>query len=323
MEARASSPAWTEKEAAEAATDALGGLGLWLSPELRANLRVSENAGQVSSEIAVPRQPSQYDRVLPRTASDVDRPRYRLPERDDRFAVVVGIGKYAAAPEARFAEADADAVQNHLRAMGFPRRNIVSLSGQDASYSALKKHLESWLPMRVPQGGRVFFYFAGHGAPDPGTGEAYLVPWDGDPAFLKDTAYPLQRLYAQLSALPAAEVFVAVDACFSGAGGRSVLAQGARPLVLMLSTGTVPSERLAVFTASEAGQITSVMEDEGHGTFTYYFLKGLDGAAQDPAGAVSAKGLFDYLKPKVQDEARRQNREQTPTFFGRKEDRLR
>ncbi len=47
--------------------------------------------------------------------------------------------------------------------------------------------------------------------------------------------------------------------------------------------------------------------------FTYFFLNGLNGAAKDAKGRITAKSLYRYLKPKVQDEARRQNREQTPT----------
>ena len=46
---------------------------------------------------------------------------------------------------------------------------------------------------------------------------------------------------------------------------------------------------------------------------TYFFLKGLNGAAKNASGEVTAKSLYRYLKPRVQDEARRQNREQTPT----------
>ncbi|GAG12905.1 unnamed protein product, partial [marine sediment metagenome] len=39
----------------------------------------------------------------------------------------------------------------------------------------------------------------------------------------------------------------------------------------------------------------------------------LNGAAKDSQGRVTVKSLYRYLKPKVQDEARLQNREQTPT----------
>ncbi|HAH05677.1 MAG TPA: peptidase C14 [Elusimicrobia bacterium] len=247
--------------------------------------------------------------------SDIDKPGFRLAERPEDYAVVVGIGKYSDIPEARFAERDAEAVRDHLIAAGFPSRNVVHLAGEKAGYKSLEKYVEAWLPNNASRAGRVFFYFSGHGAPDPKTGEAYLIPWDGDPDYLERTGYPIKRLYEKLSALKAKEVIVAMDACFSGAGGRSVLAKGARPLVMKVDAGTAP-QNLTVFAATSGSQITSALEDQGHGTFTYYFLKGLSGAAKDGSGAVTAKGLYDYLKPKVQDAARRQNRDQEPVLHG-------
>lgn len=244
------------------------------------------------------------------------RPERSVPADPSAFALVVGVEKYSRIPPADHAERDAEAAREHFLALGVPRRNLVHLAGADASYSALAKYLESWLPKNVPAGGRVFVFFSGHGAPDTGTGEAYLLPWDGDPAFLKDTAYPTRRLFDRLAALPAREVVVALDACFSGAGGRSVLAKGARPLVTSVETGPVPSGALAVFSASGPDQVTGTLDEAGHGLFTYFFLKGLGGEARGPDGRVTPAGLRDYLVPRVQDEARRQNRDQTPLLRG-------
>lgn len=176
------------------------------------------------------------------------------------------------------------------------------------------KYLESWLPKNVKPESRVYFYFSGHGAPDPATGQAYLMPWDGDAGFLKDTAYPVRRLYQKLDELKAKEIVVALDACFSGAGGRSVLPEGARPLVTKVVQEAPADSRLTLFTAAGGSEITATLPEQGHGMFTYFFLKGLAGAASDARGAVPARALYDYLKPKVQDGARRQNREQTPTY---------
>ncbi|MFA6315910.1 MAG: ankyrin repeat domain-containing protein [Elusimicrobiota bacterium] len=245
--------------------------------------------------------------------SDIDKPGYRLPERPDDFALVIGIGKYSDIPEAQFAERDAAAVKDHLLAAGFPSRNVIQLFGEKAGRSAMEKFLETWLPRNVNEDSRVFFYFSGHGAPDPKTGEAYLIPWDGDPGFLENTGYPVRRLYEKLAGLRAKEVIVAMDACFSGAGGRSVLAKGARPLVMKTDAAEAP-QNLTVFAAASGDQITSTLEDQGHGTFTYYFLKGLSGEAKDASGRVGTQALYDYLKPKVQDAARRQNRDQEPVL---------
>jgi hypothetical protein len=245
--------------------------------------------------------------------SDIDKPAYHFSERKNDFAIVVGIGKYLEIPDAQFAERDAEAVKNHLLAMGFPSRNVVHLSGEKAGYKAMEKFVETWLPKNTDENSRVFFYFSGHGSPDPQTGKAYLLPYDSDPNFLDNTGYPISLLYSKLGILPAKEVIVIIDACFSGSGGRSVLAKGARPLVLTSDKVTVP-EKLTVFAAAEGDQITSTLEEQGHGTFTYYFLKGISGDAKDSAGAVTTKGLYSYLKPKVQDAARRQNRNQDPVL---------
>ncbi len=53
-----------------------------------------------------------------------------------------------------------------------------------------------------------------------------------------------------------------------------------------------------------------IEEYQGQGMFTYFLLKGLG------EGKSSAKSLFGYASPRAQDEARRQNRQQTPVFLG-------
>ncbi|MFH1726193.1 MAG: caspase family protein [Elusimicrobiota bacterium] len=248
--------------------------------------------------------------------SDVDTPGYRRPERPHDFAVVVGIEKYSEIAPAAYGERDAAAVVKHFEALGVPRRNIVHLPGVKATRTGLLKYLNAWLPKNVTPKSRVYFFYSGHGAPDPESGEAYLVPFDGDPNFLADTALPLKKLYASLSGLPAKEIVVALDACFSGAGGRSVLARGARPLVMRVRGAAPVSSKIILLTAASGSEITTTIEEQGHGIFTYYFLKGLQGEAKDRRGRVTAAGLYDYLKPKVQDEARRQNRDQTPGLVG-------
>ncbi|MEK7858985.1 MAG: caspase family protein, partial [Elusimicrobiota bacterium] len=253
--------------------------------------------------------------AAPSDDEDVDRPRYKSPESPDDFAVVVGVEKYSnELPEAQFAERDARAVRAHLIALGYPERNIKYLAGARASKSQLEAYLQDWLPRMVKPESRVFFYFSGHGAPDPNSSQAYLVPVDGDPNFLAKTAYPVKKLYADLNALKARQVIVALDSCFSGAGGRSVLAKDARPLVNKLELGEVPDNVVAL-TASDQNQISGALEGQSHGAFTYYLLRGLNGAAADASGGVTVKGLYDYLVPKVQDAASRHNRDQTPQLL--------
>jgi len=244
-------------------------------------------------------------------SSDIDAPARRGAERPDDFALVIGIEEYQGLPKADFGERDAKTVRRHLEALGFPARNIISLEGSHATGSKLRSYLQEWLPLNVKANSTLFVYYSGHGAPDTKTGEAYLVPWDGDPKFLKSTALPLKTLYADLAKTKAKRVVVALDACFSGAGGRSVLAQGARPLVAKAAELEPTEARLTILAAASGDEITGTLEEQGHGLFTYHMLKGL---SADPKA--SAKSLFDYLRPRVQDDARRENREQTPVLAG-------
>ena len=256
--------------------------------------------------------------AAPRPGSDVDRPRYHAGPRPHDYAVVVGIEKYSGdLPEAQFAERDALAVKDHLLAMGFQPRNIAYLSGSGATAGAMKKNLESWLPNNVQDDSTVVFYYSGHGSPDAATGQAYLVPWDGDPQYLKDTAYPLKRVYENLGALKAKRVLVVLDSCFSGQKGRSVLAQGTRPLVTKIELGVPAEGKIVSLTASNGDQISGTLPEQGHGAFTYYFLKGLNGDAAGADGSVTIEGLYDFLAPKVSDAARSQNRDQTPQLLPR------
>jgi uncharacterized caspase-like protein len=146
---------------------------------------------------------------------------------------------------------------------------------------------------------------------------AFLVPVDGDPEYLEDTGYSMAALYRKLESLKAKRVIVALDSCFSGAGGRSVLAKGSRPLVNNLDLGSAKSDKLIILSASRGDQISGIVDDQGHGAFTYYLLKGLNGGAQDDDGHVTMKALFDYLSPKVADAARLRNRDQEPQLSPR------
>lgn len=243
-------------------------------------------------------------------SSDVDEGAPRGAAHPDDFALVIGVDKYQNLPAARYAERDASAFKTYaVRSLGVPEENAILLTGARATKTGIEKYVEEWLPKNVSPSSRVYVYFSGHGSPDPSNGTAYLLPWDGDASFLQTSAYPVPRLYDELSKLKAKEIVVALDSCFSGAGGRSVIAKNARPLVNVRET-QVPAH-VSVLTAASGGQIAGGLDDQGHGLFTYYLLKGLKGgAARD--GHVSLADLHDFVSRGVERAARRQNREQTP-----------
>ncbi|MBI3585435.1 MAG: caspase family protein [Nitrospinae bacterium] len=246
----------------------------------------------------------------PSVQSDIDKPNIANTERimgDNDLAVIIGIEGYQGIPKSDYSYDDAKLVGDYAKAMGFKPRNIELLLEERATKSAIEKIIKTWLPNKAKPDSRVFIYYSGHGAPEPKTGDAYIVPFDGDPNYLSDTGYPLKSLYDSLGKLQFAEVTVVLDSCFSGAGGRSVLAKGARPLVMM-ADGSVLSSNMVVLSATQGTQISSSSPEKGHGIFTYYFLK----AIKD--GKKNIAEIYEYIKPLVEDEAKQLNVQQSPSI---------
>ena len=254
--------------------------------------------------------PAASVQAAPTVTSAVDVPGYKRGEDTDAFAVVIGVEDYQSLPKADYAERDAAAVHAHLLALGYPERNVAYLTGPRAGKAALEKYIESWLPERVTDSSKVFVFFSGHGAPDIKSASAYLMPWDGDAKFADSTGYPVKRLYEKLNGLKARRIVVAMDSCFSGAGGRSVIPKGTRPLVGKLKDED--AGRVVVMTASAGDEISGGADSEGHGLFTYHLLDAL----QQLKGRATVSELYGALKTKVQDAARRDHRDQTPQLLG-------
>jgi len=243
------------------------------------------------------------------TALDIDTvPAFNAKPRPIDLALVIGVETYQKLQPAAFARGDAELVYKYLLALGFQPRNIEVLTDQRATANGMKVAIESWLPNRAKPESRVFVYFSGHGSPDPRNGEAYIVPHDGDPAHLSETAYSLKTFYAKLGEVKAKEIIVALDSCFSGRGGRSVIAAGARPAVIPMDNPILASTNLAVLSAAQGVQISTSSPIKRHGIFTYYFLKALKEGKRD------LLSVYHYIIPLVEDEAKLQHVDQTPVL---------
>lgn len=232
-----------------------------------------------------------------------------------RFALVMGIAGYQRKlPPSTGAEADAAEFARVIEEqLGVPRRNIVLQLGSDATRSSIEAYLDEWLPRQLTPDSTLFVFFAGHGAPDPQSGEGYLVPWDADPKFIRSQGISVTSLLARVNALKAKRRFVFLDACFSGTGPRSVLAQGTRPLVALRAVQT--PRGVSVFSAAAADETTGLSPDGAHGLFSAHLLDGLAGRADaDGDGHVTVRELGVFLETHVADDAARDNRTQRPVM---------
>lgn len=239
--------------------------------------------------------------------------------RPNDLAIIIGIESYRGeVPDSTGARRDAqtfaELAESHL---GLSRRNIIVLLDDQATHSSLQSYLEEWLPKNARQDGRVYVFFAGHGAPDPQTGDGYLVPWDGDPRFITRQGISIDDLTANLQLLPTQQVVLMLDSCFSGNGGRSILASGTRPLVpikeIEIEENSTTDSEFIMLAAASADEVTGMTHDGQHGLFSYFLFSGIRGDAdKNQDGQITLGELADHIAGTVPDEARRDNRSQTP-----------
>lgn len=238
------------------------------------------------------------------------------PQRNT-FAVIIGVETYRdISVKATHARADAEHFAQLARAtLGIPEDHMVVALDDRAGRADMAKHLD-WARANVPKGGRILFYFSGHGAPDPSGGKSYLVPFDGDPRSLDGTALVMSSVLENLSKSPAAEVVALVDSCFSGAGGRSVLPPGARPLVRIREVK--PAAHVALLTAASGSEISGPNAAGTGGLFSTLLIEGIGSgvADHDGDGNVSLQELADWVRPRVTRTAKQHaNRDQTPQLI--------
>ena len=230
------------------------------------------------------------------------------------FALVVGIDHYRDVIAAPGARNDAQRFAQLARqTLGIAESHMHVALDDRATKTDIESEL-AWLKASATSGSRIYFFYSGHGAPDTqsASGAPYLVPYDANAKMLATTAIPLSTVMATLAASHAKDALVILDSCFSGAGGRSVLPPGARPLVRVREE--TPSAQVALFTASGSSEISGPASDVPLGLFTKYVTEGL-GTGQadgDGDGDVSLAELADYVRPRVQRDAKRDHREQTP-----------
>jgi uncharacterized caspase-like protein len=235
------------------------------------------------------------------------------------YAIVIGVEQYRQKlPKADFAAHDAQAVTEMLtKVMGYPAENVITLINDQATRADLAKYVEKWLFKNVKAGSTVFIYFSGLGTSNPETGDVFLVPYDGDPSFIDQTGYSLKKMMDALRKLPAKDIIVVLDSCFSGAGGKSILVEGARPMAVSLQNSLVLSKNMTVLAAASGNQICTPYQAKGNSLFTYYLLRGIhDEDVMRPDGSLDIRDLFGYARPQVERIARKKmNSAQSPLLI--------
>ena len=265
---------------------------------------------------------------------DTDIPRTDAVNQD-AVAVVIGNRNYSEynpdVPDVDFAQHDAAVMKQYLtRTLGYQEGNILyyenATNSVFRSVFGTRETATGRLAHLVKPGlSDVFIFYSGHGAPDVTEQEGYFVPVDCAPDDVRLNGYSLGLFYGNLRQVEARSFTVVIDACFSGGSPQGMLISSASPVGIRVTNPALTLKNAAVFTSSSGDEVSSWYPEMGHGLFTYFFLKGLQGAADaDEDGAISTGELHAYAADGtggVPYMARRLygGRAQTPNFFGDRE----
>lgn len=237
----------------------------------------------------------------------------------DGVAIIIGIQNYKRLAKADFAEQDATKFAEYAhRALGIPKNKIKVLTEADADQAALLKTFRNWLPLNVSKGKtEVFVFYSGHGLPSVDGKSLYFLPHGVDQDLLDETAIDQRKVFAAIQLTQPKSVTMFIDSCYSGQSRNgSQLISGAKPVALKNSNLGYPPE-FTVFTASASDQISSASNDLQHGIFSFYLMKGMEGAADiNNDGNITFGEMQEYLNENVQRQALAANRVQVPQLIG-------
>lgn len=278
--------------------------------EFAINVTEEENIVTIQREIDV-------DSNIPKTKK----------ARKNAVAVVIGNRDYKKTSNVDFAINDAKTVKAYLiQAFGFRSGNIIYI--ENASKSDFEEIFGTrdfakarLYNMIKPDESEVFIFYSGHGAPSLENNKPYLVPVGCNPSYLEIGGYSLETFYENLAKLPAKNVTVVMDACFSGVGVHKNISGSILPKV---NNPAFSLPNGVLLTSSKSNQVSNWYEDQQHGLFTYFFLRAIKDRTNSDVNKdriLTYEELYKYIASKTEGipyYSRLLNgREQNPTLSGR------
>lgn len=281
----------------------------WKNPSVYSNSDL-DSRRQANTSTSQPDKHSSNSESIVNTVSDVD---IYIPQNptnnENTFVVIIANENYSKLADVNSALNDGRVFGEYChKTLGIPAINIRQY--ENASLGEMHGAIDDIKNIASAYSGelKVILYYCGHGAPEEGTNEAYLLPVDAYTVSSK-TCFAISSLYKELGAMKTISTTVFLDACFSGATRSGEMLAEARSIPIIPRTD-VPTGNVVVFSASSADETAMQYSEQKHGLFTYFLLKKL----QETNGNVSLGELSDYLALKVKRTSAVMNRKsQTPT----------
>jgi len=237
----------------------------------------------------------------------------------DSYAVIIGIGDYQdkRIPSLKYTTSDAQAMYTVLtdpRYGGFPEDHVKLLLNEQATDNHIKSAIGTWLKRTARKDDTVIIFFAGHGAPEDE--KTYWVTYNANIDDLYGTALSNDEIADMLDRVEAKKMIAFLDSCYSAATVNRT--DKKRSVIIVEDPFQKFKGKGRVIITSSNGKEQSVeIENFGHGVFTYYLMQALKGEAdENNNGYIELDEVWDYVKYRVTDTARRYGSTQTPILDG-------
>ncbi len=245
----------------------------------------------------------------------------RVKANPDSLALIIGISDYEnTKANALYADSDAKMFYDYANLkLGIPASKIKELVNDKADRIDITRAIKSWLLKRtVTNKTDIYVFFAGHGLATDDGKDVYLLPYDGFPDLLDDSAIKRKELFADIQATKPRSVTVFLDTCYSGGtrNEKETLVANLRPIIITAKEQAIPSN-FTVLSAAKGNQTSQSLEEVKHGLFSYYMMLGMEGGADLNADKkITARELHEYVVEKVE---RQSQFRQTPELQGDKD----
>ena len=218
--------------------------------------------------------------------------------RKNAVALIIGVSKYKNLPDAKYADKDARRFYDYAnRSLGIPKESIVLLVNEDAERLNIFEKIDTKFSSKVKKNKtEVYVFYAGHGLPSRDGKSLYLTPFDTNRRYLNESGIKQDVFFEKLASLSPSHVTLFIDSCYSGItrSGEAIFAD-ARPLLIVKDNQSLPSN-FTLFGASKPDEISYSSDQLGHGLFSYYLMKGLEGVADINAdGKILSSELHQFI----------------------------
>ncbi|WP_289034363.1 caspase family protein [uncultured Roseibium sp.] len=209
----------------------------------------------------------------------------RGPKYAKTFALVIGVSKYDHLEDLPTGEDPWEVADFLVQEAGYDHVHV--LTDDAVTEDRVRKVLQSEFQKKMRRNDRLLIYWSGHGVTKVnriGQEVGFLAVGSSNPDEI-GSVIKMNDLVEWAEFIPADQVLIILDSCFSGLVGRVSMGETER----LLEEIAQPS--FEILTAGSANQITFAAHSLGGGAFTRALLEGLRGAADAAAGKFPKDGI--------------------------------